>query len=1088
VKTDLSNRLKQYKRRYYLNLILRGSIIALTIILSAYLFINFLEYSIQSGQLIRSILFFGYILLCLFVFYKWLLIHILPLFIKRKQISDEKAALNVGKILPAISDKLLNLVQLNKQATQSVLLSAAIDQKAIHISPYAFESAIDFRENVRYLKYLIIPFVVVLVLSAFFPTIITEPTTRIIHFRQDFAPRMPFSINVLNKDLIAFKNEDFSLELEAVGNQIPESVYILIDNRKVMMKQNGYNRYSHLFGKMQQSTIISFEAAGYRTESYIIEVVRRPNLKNFSIQLHYPKYLNKQADQLENTGDFRVPEGTNATWLINTTDAEEIAVIFEDEKDKKIFESVNNQIYTFEKMLRTQLNYSIELKNKFSENKEAIQYNIQIIPDEFPTITLEQMLDTVLYEYIVFGGTVSDDYGLSKFELYYKNYNDSETKQYEFKNVPVPIDLSKNNQSFYHQWNLSAFDLIGGETIEYYLQVKDNDAIHGYKFTKTPVYKFKVPTNDAIQKNLEISSQKSENQLNKIVEDSKNLNKELKEIDDKFKGKKELTWQDQKQIEELIDRKEALEKVIKELQENFEMDNERRDRFEKEINPAIKEKLEQLQQLIDELLDDETKKLYEELQKLLEEQKNPENMKNILEKLSFKEENLEKELERTLELFKKMKFELKLQENIQSTKSLEQIQEKAVQNAEEKSISQESKISEQEKVNEQFEELKEDIKEMQEMNQQLEHPSPMEDITPEMKSIENLQKEAIQQLNQEKNKNAGKAQQGASEDLKKLSGKLQNMQSQMMQSTLQMNMGQLRDILDNLIKLSFQQESIMDKFREVNQSDPRFIELSQAQLKIKEDALVLQDSLISLSKQDFRIQSIVTRKVEEMNRYFDESVEAMKERKKGDALSKQQFAMATVNDLALMLDDVLSQMMDAMGMGGGQPQNARVPSMSELQQQLSNKIEQLKQSGKSGRQLSEELAKMAAEQEMIRQMLSDLEEEMGGSGSGDKLNDIREKMEQSELDLVNKKLTDQLIQRQKDIMTRLLEAENAQKERELDEEREGERAKEIKRSIPSVFEEYFQAKEKEIELLKTIPPKLNPYYKKEVNHYFKRLE
>ncbi|MDZ7604743.1 MAG: hypothetical protein U5K79_03960 [Cyclobacteriaceae bacterium] len=488
------------------------------------------------------------------------------------------------------------------------------------------------------------------------------------------------------------------------------------------------------------------------------------------------------------------------------------------------------------------------------------------------------------------------------------------------------------------------------------------------------------------------------------------------------------------------------------------------------------------------MLDDETKKLYEELQKLLEEQNNPENMKSILEKLSFKEENLEKELERTLELFKKMKFELKLEENIQSTSNLEQKQQKAAQNSEEKSVPQESKINEQEEVNEEFEELKEDIKEMQEMNQQLEHPSPMEDVTPEIKSIENQQKEATQQLNQEKNKNAGKTQQSASDDLKKLAGKLQNMQSQMMQANLQMNIGQLRDILDNLIKLSFQQESIMDKFREVNQSDPRFIELSQAQLKIKEDATVLQDSLVSLSRQDFRIQSIVTRKVDEMNRYFDESVDAMKERKKGDALSKQQFAMATVNDLALMLDDVLSQMMDAMGMGGGQPQNARVPSMSELQQQLSNKIEQLKKSGKSGRQLSEELAKMAAEQEMIRQMLSDLEEEIGGQGSGDKLKDLKEKMEQNELDLVNKQLTDQLIQRQKDILTRLLEAENAQRERELDEEREGERAKEIKRSIPFAFEEYFQAKEKEIELLKTIPPKLNPYYKKEVNQYFKSLE
>jgi len=133
---------------------------------------------------------------------------------------------------------------------------------------------------------------------------------------------------------------------------------------------------------------------------------------------------------------------------------------------------------------------------------------------------------------------------------------------------------------------------------------------------------------------------------------------------------------------------------------------------------------------------------------------------------------------------------------------------------------------------------------------------------------------------------------------------------------------------------------------------------------------------------------------------------------------------------------------------------------------------------------------MAAEQEMIRKMFSDFEEQMKkeGNGSGNNLKELKEKMEQNELDLVNKQLTDQLIIRQKEIVTRLLEAENAQKERDLDEEREGERAKNTKRSFPTAFNEYIKAKENEIELLKTIPPKLNPYYKKEVNQYFKRIE
>ena len=72
-------------------------------------------------------------------------------------------------------------------------------------------------------------------------------------------------------------------------------------------------------------------------------------------------------------------------------------------------------------------------------------------------------------------------------------------------------------------------------------------------------------------------------------------------------------------------------------------------------------------------------------------------------------------------------------------------------------------------------------------------------------------------------------------------------------------------------------------------------------------------------------------------------------------------------------------------------------------------------------------------------------------------------------------------------MTRLLESEKSMREQELDQERKGETAKDYQKEIPKVFEEYLRLKEKEVELLKTVPPKLYPYYKNEVNEYFKRL-
>jgi hypothetical protein len=1017
-------------------------------------------------------------------------VHLIKLLIKSRQISDEKAAFNIGAVVPEISDKLLNLVQLKKQESDNSLLLATIDQRISQMNVVPMEEVISYKENIKYLKYLLLPFLAVALFGIISPNTILEPTKRIVQFNKDFIPVPPFTFELQNESLLAFRNEDFKLQLSLSGQEIPENVYLVNDDRKIKLSKTGNRSYDYQFEKIQQSTLFHFEAAGFQSNAYTIEVVNRPNIKNFAIDLTYPDYINKDQDRLDNIGSFQVPVGTVAKWMINTSDAEQIAINFKSDEADFSFQEVDNEIFNYEKSMLRSDEYSIGLKNDFSANKETIKYSIEIIPDEFPKINLDQLKDTVLFQYLIFGGNISDDYGLTDLSIFYKKTREDQQDAASFEPLKLTIDRSKNNQSFYYQWKLEDFDLQNGEKLEYYLQVTDNDGINGRKSSKTATYTFQVPTIEKLRNELKISSEKSENQIDKTLEESKQLNEDLKDIQNELKGKKELSWQDQKQIEDMIQRKNALEKAIEELQEQFKSDAEKRKRFDSEMNEELKEKLNQLQQLMDELLDEETKKMYEELQKLLEEQKNIDDLKDVIDKLNSKEENLEKELERTLELFKKMKFEMKLNENLNRTQELQQKQEEAAENSLEKSSEQESLMQEQEELNEEFQELKEEINEMQELNQELKRPQPMQDLSEETESIENQQKDAQQNLQENKNKKANKAQQGASQQMKKMAEKMQAMQSMMMESSMNLNLNQLRDILDNLIKLSFEQEQVMQEFRSVHQSDPRFLELSQLQLKIKDDAKVIQDSLISLSKEDFRIQSVVTRKVDEMNQYLDETAEAIKERKKGEAIGKQQFTMTTINDLALLLDDVMSQMMNSMGMGGGQPQNTRVPSMSELQQQLSEKIQQLKKSGKSGRQLSEELAKMAAEQERIRQMLQEMEEKMNNSGGkdpGNSLKDIEDKMELSEMDLVNKQLTEQLIQRQKEIVTRLLEAENAQKERELDDERESQQAKEYEKNIPRAFEEYIKAKEREIELLKTVPPKLNPYYKKEVNEYFKRI-
>ena len=79
------------------------------------------------------------------------------------------------------------------------------------------------------------------------------------------------------------------------------------------------------------------------------------------------------------------------------------------------------------------------------------------------------------------------------------------------------------------------------------------------------------------------------------------------------------------------------------------------------------------------------------------------------------------------------------------------------------------------------------------------------------------------------------------------------------------------------------------------------------------------------------------------------------------------------------------------------------------------------------------------------------------------------------------------MRRQQEIMSKLLESEKAEREREQDEQRKSNEAKVQNFSNPNQFLEYKRLKEKEMELLNTVPPSLTPYYKDRVNNYFNSL-
>src|SRR5690606_21568952 len=537
----------------------------------------------------------------------------------------------------------------------------------------------------------------------------------------------------------------------------------------------------------------------------------------------------------------------------------------------------------------------------------------------------------------------------------------------------------------------------------------------------------------------------------------------------------------------------------------------------------IREKAEQIQKLMDELLDDETKKLFEELQKLLKEKTDMSQLQKLLDKLNQNTGNLEKELDRMLEMFKQFQFETKFDQTIQDlnrqieaqkellekTESLSGEKEEKGKQKETKSDdagNQENRATEdnkdgeeqtaedlarrQEELKNKFDQTKQELEELRQLGEELDQSDdvPEDDMAEE---ISNEQQQSQENLEQNKPSNSKQNQQKAIDQMQEMQQQMEGAQNSSMMEIDMENLEALRHILHGLIKLSYDQEDLMKNFSELNSNDPRFNGLAEGQLQLQDNAKVLEDSLLALAKRDPFMGSFVTREVSELNERLDKVSEANKERKRPQAQSEMQMAMTSINNLALMLDSHFDMMMQMMAnakpsMKKGKSKNSPKQNLSQLQQQLNQKIQELRNSGKTGRQLSEELAEMAAEQERIRRAMQELQEQMKKEGTIPG-GDLPAKMEQTEMDLVNKQLTDQLIRRQQEILTRLLEAEKSMREQDLDDERKGETAKDYDQEVPKAFEEYLRLKEKEVELLKTVPPKLYPYYKKEVDEYFKRM-
>jgi hypothetical protein len=307
----------------------------------------------------------------------------------------------------------------------------------------------------------------------------------------------------------------------------------------------------------------------------------------------------------------------------------------------------------------------------------------------------------------------------------------------------------------------------------------------------------------------------------------------------------------------------------------------------------------------------------------------------------------------------------------------------------------------------------------------------------------------------------------------------------------------------------------MERTKKINRNDPKYLNLIKEENDIKDDMAMVEDSLNQLAKRQIMIKPFIMREVSTINRNMDETVKSMNDRNVQVSASKQQYIMTSVNNLALMLDESLKKMESEMNSQcnkpgksscnkpGGKGGKKSIKSLRQMQEQLNKQMEGLKgelesqkkksqgQKGSNGSsQMSEKLARMAAEQEAIRNEMKKYQDQMNEQGikPDGQMSDAMSKMEQTEKDLVNKRILQETLNRQQEILTRLLESEKAELQREQEEKRKSTEARNQKYSNPSSIFQYNIQKSSAMELLKSGQPSYNYFYRNKINSYFLKFD
>jgi hypothetical protein len=940
-------KLEQFIKKYYTSALIKGLILFFSLGLMYFLLTLFVEYTLWLDPAARTLLFWAFVLVELALLLRLVAFPAAQLLKLKKGIGHEEASRIIGSHFPEVSDKLLNVLQLSKDRSQSELLLASIEQKSSEIKSAPFKLAVNFKRNLKFLKYAAIP-VVIMGLSWATGHLdwFNDSYERVVHYKVAFEPPAPFRFFLVNENLKAMENEEFKLMVNTEGDLIPENVKINYSGESYYLQRKETGLFEYVFTQLKNDISFNLSSNKVNSRTYELEVLEVPTLLGFDMILDYPAHTKKKSEVLKNTGNAIVPQGTKVSWELRTksTDA-----VFLYSKDTVSFEAEDTGRFRAGKRLQGDFNYSLNTSNSNLKNYESLSFFIDVIRDEYPKLEILMEQDSIDHQTLYFFGRASDDYGLSKLQLVYYPTESRDDPNIEF--IPItPTNFDEFISIFPGQ-----LDLEEGASYELYFQVFDNDALNNYKSSKSNIFSFRKLSRDEIEENLLKDQGENINDINKALDKFEDEEKQLKELSRTQKEKPELSFNDKRKLEEFLKRQKQQEEMMqnfnKELKENLENYQE-----EKDEQDLFKENLKQrLEENQDQLEEDE--KLLEELQKLADKIQK-EELTQKLEELAKQNKNKKRSLRQLLELTKRYYVAQKMEKLRSELEELAKKQKKLSEENDENNTK-----AKQDDLNKEFEEFTKEMEELRKQNKGLIEPLDVpqdkkkeKDIKEEQQQAsENLKKSEEEKSPEEKDQgrqDAKKNQKKAAQKMMQMSEKMQQMPSGSTGDQIAEDVDMLRQILDNLVLFSFDQEGLMNKFRSIQINHNEYAGYLRKQQALREHFEHVDDSLFALSLRQPMISESINREISEIYFNMDKSLNQLSENRLYQGIAAQQFTITSANTLASLLSDLLDnlEMMMNMAPGKGNDGDMQLPDIIMSQEELNKQMQEGLENSNQGKE------------------------------------------------------------------------------------------------------------------------------------------